>query len=206
MIVIIDYKMGNVSSVEKIFKAIYSDKVIVSNSHEDIAKAKFLVLPGVGAFGDGMNNLRSLGLIDVLNKKVLEEKVPFLGICLGMQLLAEIGNEFGRNQGLGWVQGEVIKLKVPNSLRLPHVGWNDINIQKDDILLQDLPDNNFYFVHSYHLTVADNSLVTSICDYGQNFIATIRKNNIFATQFHPEKSQVAGLKVLNNFLQFGANA
>ena len=206
MLVIIDYKMGNVASVAKTFKAIYPDQVLVSNAAADIDQARFIVLPGVGAFGDGMSNLRQLGLVEILNDKVLKGKTPFLGICLGMQLLAEVGNEFGRHDGLGWIQGEVVKLQTANNLRLPHVGWNEIIVQKDDALLRDLLDNNFYFVNSYHLKVADSSLVTSTCDYGQPFVATIRKDNIFATQFHPEKSQTAGLKLLHNFLNLSGHA
>src|SRR3989338_251368 len=198
-IVIINYRMGNVASVQKGFKKIGAE-TILSHEKNDIENADYLVLPGVGAFGDGMKNLKELGLIEILNNRVLHEKTPFLGICLGMQLLATTGYEFAETPGLGWIKGKVIKLSVPEKFRLPHVGWDDIEIKRDTLLLQNIPGQNFYFVHSYHLAPYDASVVTSICTYGQDLAATIEKGNIYATQFHPEKSQTSGLMVLKNFL------
>ncbi len=198
MVVIIDYNMGNVASVEKAFKAL-DVAAVVSHNKSDIEEAQYLVLPGVGAFGDGIKNLQALDLVDILHKKVVEDGVPFLGICLGMQLIAEVGYEFGAHKGLGWVAGEVAKLES-KKLHLPHVGWNDVTVVKDDILFKDITDKNFYFVHSYFLNCVNASIVSATCEYGQRFAAAIRQDNIFATQFHPEKSQGSGLRLLQNFL------
>lgn len=187
--------MGNVASVKKAFEKIGAN-VKISNSKQDIEKAGFLILPGVGAFGDGMANLTRLGLIDVLNKAVIKNRTPFLGICLGMQLLADKGHEFGLHKGLGWIKGETIKLK---SNRLPHIGWNDVKILKND-LFTEIPDKNFYFVHSYVLSPTNKKIIASTTKYGTVFPSSIQYKNIFATQFHPEKSQLTGLKLLENFL------
>lgn len=191
--------MGNVASVSKALDKLgFRNKL--SNKTSDIEKATHLILPGVGAFGDGMKNLIRSGVIDVLTKRI-KAGIPFLGICLGMQLLAEKGFEFGEHKGMGLIEGEVIKLKAP---RLPHVGWNDIKKRKNSLILKDLPDNNFYFVHSYVLKPKDNSVISATCKHGREFPAAIQKGNIFATQFHPEKSQGAGLKLLQNFLNYNA--
>jgi len=197
--IIIDYEMGNVASVAKALDKL-AIKNKLSNRKSDIKKATHLILPGVGAFGDGIKNLTKLGLVDILNKKVVQDKTPFLGICLGMQLLAEKGHEFGEHAGLGWIKGETIKLNSPT---LPHIGWNDIKILKDDIL-KNIPDKNFYFVHSYVLKPADKKIIIATCKYGVEFPAVIRHKNIFATQFHPEKSQLSGLKVIDNFIKQNA--
>ncbi len=199
-VTIIDYGMGNVASVKKAFEKVGA-QVKISNSKKDIEGAEYLVLPGVGAFGDGMKNLIKLNLVDLLNKAVIKDGKPFFGICLGMQLLAETGREFGAHSGLGWIKGETVKLKSP---RLPHVGWNNINILKKDIF-QNIPDDNFYFVHSYVLKPKNKFITTSTCKYGTAFPASIQYKNIYATQFHPEKSQLAGLKVLENFLSHAKN-
>ena len=189
--------MGNVASVKKAFEKIGA-QVKISHSKKEIEKAEYLVLPGVGAFGDGIKNLTKLNLIDILNKAVLKDGKPFLGICLGMQLLTEVGYEFGTHSGLGWIKGETVKLKAP---RLPHIGWNNIKILKKDVF-EGIPDDNFYFVHSYILKPKNKSVITSVCKYGARFPASIQYKNIFATQFHPEKSQLSGLKMLDNFLNF----
>lgn len=194
-VTIIDYGMGNVASVKKAFEKIGA-RVKISNSKKDIEKAEYLVLPGVGAFGDGIKKLTELNLVDILNETVIKGGKPFLGICLGMQLLSEVGYEFGTHNGLGWIKGETIKLQA---LRLPHVGWDNIKILKKD-LFRDIPDDNFYFVHSYVLKPKNSSIITSVCKYGTEFPASIKHKNIFATQFHPEKSQLGGLKLLENFL------
>ncbi|MCD4761437.1 imidazole glycerol phosphate synthase subunit HisH [bacterium] len=199
MILIIDYNMGNVASVKKAFKKI-SSEAIISKDKEKIKKAKYIVLPGVGAFGDGMKNLKKFDLIEPLYKKVIKEKTPFLGICLGMQLLAEKSFEFGEHHGLGWIRGEVIKLNTKKNLRLPHIGWNDIKIKQKNKIFKNITDYNFYFVHSYRLIPDNKSIITSTCQYGDEFASSIQQNNIFATQFHPEKSQITGLQLLKNFL------
>jgi len=199
-VLIVDYQMGNVASVKKAFQKIGADAIISANPAE-INAATHLVLPGVGAFPDGIKNLKKNGLAEILNQKVLREKTPILGICLGMQLMAKKSFEFGEYDGLGWLNGEVKKLSAENT-RLPHMGWNDIEIISSEDILKDIPDKNFYFVHSYHLDCVEKDIVTSYCEYGQKFIASVRKDNIFAVQFHPEKSQTSGLKVLKNFLTY----
>ncbi|MDO8496885.1 MAG: imidazole glycerol phosphate synthase subunit HisH [bacterium] len=198
-IVVIDYNMGNVASVAKALNKLgFKNKL--SSKKSDIEKATHLILPGVGAFGDGIKNLTELGLVNLLTKRVAEQGTPFLGICLGMQLLAERGHEFGVHEGLGWIKGEVIKLKSP---KLPHTGWNNIKIIKKSIL-DNIPDDNFYFVHSYVLKPKNKSIIAATCKYGVEFPAVIQYKNIFATQFHPEKSQLSGLAVINNFIKYNA--
>ena len=199
-VVIIDYKMGNVASVKKAFEKIGA-KTKISHLEKDIKNACYLVLPGVGAFGEGMKNLTEQRLIGLLQEQVVEKGIPFLGICLGMQLLAEKSYEFGTHEGLGWIKGETVKLTAP---RLPHTGWNNVKIVKE-YMFQNIPDNNFYFVHSYAFSPKNKSAVAATCLYGQTaFAAAVQKDNIFATQFHPEKSQSAGLKVLENFLNYNS--
>ncbi|OGN18315.1 MAG: imidazole glycerol phosphate synthase, glutamine amidotransferase subunit [Candidatus Yanofskybacteria bacterium RIFCSPHIGHO2_12_FULL_41_9] len=198
-VVIIDYQMGNVASVIKAFEKLGA-KIKLSRNKNDIEKAEYLVLPGVGAFGDGMKNLKQFGIIDVLSRQV-KKGVPFLGICLGMQLLAERGYEFGECKGLGWIKGKVIKLKSPT---VPHIGWNDVKVTKNKKILSNLPDNNFYFIHSYFLKPNNKSIIAATCKHGHEFTAAIEQGNIWGTQFHPEKSQSSGLKVLDNFLNYHA--
>lgn len=205
MVVIIDYNMGNVASVLKAFQKIGAE-AIISHQPAEIEKATYLVLPGVGAFGDGMKNLQQCGLVGLLGEKVLKDKTPFLGICLGMQLLADSGTEFGNHTGLGWVRGSVVKLKGDAALRLPHVGWNDVAVEHSSTLFAEVTDPNFYFVHSYHLECADADVTAATCTHGQPFTAALQQDNIMATQFHPEKSQTSGLQVLRNFLAFSLHA
>ncbi|HIP36691.1 MAG TPA: imidazole glycerol phosphate synthase subunit HisH [Crocinitomix sp.] len=199
-IVIIDYKMGNLKSVEKAFAKVGAD-VIISNDSQIIKNASKIVLPGVGAFKDGMKYLKELGLIDVLHKEVLQNKKPFLGICLGMQLIAKKSYENGKTEGLGWIDGIVVKFDSSN-LKVPHVGWNNVTYKKENVLFKDIPNSSdFYFVHSYHFTSLEDA-VTSSTDYGDDFVSSLQKENIFAVQFHPEKSQKVGLKFLENFVSF----
>ncbi len=205
MITIIDYGMGNLHSVSKAVEAAGGD-VIVSEKHEDIRAAEKIILPGVGAFGIGMQNLQKLDLIPVLHEEVIEKKKPLLGICLGMQLLAKDSEEHGHHKGLGFIEASVKKFTFPvesKELKVPHVGWNEITIKKlDNPLLTKLPKKpTFYFVHSYYVTCNEN-IVAATCDYGGEFTAAIWKDNIFATQFHPEKSQQIGLQVLENFIKW----
>ena len=196
-IVIIDYGMGNLRSVQKAFEHVGHD-ALISHNQDDIRNASKIILPGVGAFKDAMHNLHSLGLIDLLNEEILEKKKPFLGICLGMQLIATKSYEFGETQGLGWIDAQVVPF--PNSeLKIPHVGWNSVQYANPSGLFESIPDNSdFYFVHSYYFDT-NRTYATGICDYGTKFIASVQKENIYATQFHPEKSQIHGLKIIENF-------
>lgn len=197
-IVIIDYKMGNLRSVQKAFEHV-GESAIISNDLSIIQNASKLVLPGVGAFKDAMHNLRELGLIDVLNDEVIRNKKPFLGICLGMQLIATKSYEFGETQGLGWIDAKIIRFE-DSGLKIPHVGWNNVTFENPSPLYADIPNNSdFYFVHSYYFD-ADHQYATGITHYGCDFIASVQKGNIFATQFHPEKSQKYGLKIIENFV------
>ncbi|PIF03807.1 MAG: imidazole glycerol phosphate synthase subunit HisH [Arcobacter sp.] len=199
-LVIIDYKMGNLRSVQKAFEKVGVD-AIISHDHKTILKASKLVLPGVGAFKDGMKYLQELGLIEILNKKVIEEKTPLLGICLGMQLLAKKSTENGETLGLGFIDAEVVKFKFDvKHLKIPHVGWNEISYQKEKSnLFKDIENRkDFYFVHSYYFK-PNEEVTIATTNYGFEFTSAIAKNNIFATQFHPEKSQSDGLQMLKNF-------
>lgn len=200
MPLIVDYGMGNIRSVAKSFEAV-GEKVSVSSSAEDVRKCDSLVLPGVGAFGDAMVNLDRLGLTKPLIEAITVQKKPFLGICLGMQLLAELSFEHGEHRGLGLVKGSVRRLPNLPDVRVPHVGWNDIQIRSPGSrLFQGLgPSAAFYFVHSYHLGEPPESIVAATCTHGSEFVAAVVTNNIFAVQFHPEKSQKAGQLLLRNF-------
>jgi len=202
-IVIIDYNMGNLRSVQKAFEKVGCNAMI-TNDHDSIRAADKIVLPGVGAFKDGMQHLEKLGLVELLNEEILVNNKPFLGICLGMQLIAKKSYEHGETLGLNWIDAEVIKFDFSDrdkKLKVPHVGWNDVKYRNKNILFQDITDNNdFYFVHSYHFSTEEN-VVSSTSDYGFDFISSVNKDNIFAFQFHPEKSQTAGLKILENFIK-----
>ena len=202
MIVIIDYNLGNLGSVLKAFKAIRK-KAVITNVVSDILKADRIVLPGVGSFGDGMKNLRQFNLAEPLKEALLYQKKPFLGICLGMQLLATEGFEFGWHKGLGIVKGRVEKIKITDlALRLPHMGWNDVVPYGGCPLFVDIDENDpsFYFAHSYHFIPESERVIAGITNYGVDLVAAIHHENIMATQFHPEKSQANGLQVLKNFL------
>ena len=201
MIVIIDYGMGNLRSVEKAIKFCGGDPV-VSNKIDDLKKAEKIVLPGVGAFGEGIKNLKKYDLIKTLGNEVLVNKKPFLGICLGMQLLAKRSYEFGEHKGLGWFDADVKKFSFNNKLKVPHVGWNDIIIKKEISLFDKISLRNpsFYFVHSYYMKNNNPEDIVATCNYGFEFTAAINKENIFATQFHPEKSQNNGLNLLTEFV------
>ncbi|MDD3854516.1 MAG: imidazole glycerol phosphate synthase subunit HisH [Sulfurimonas sp.] len=199
-IVIIDYGMGNLRSVQKAFEKV-GFSAIITRDFSQIQKASHIVLPGVGAFGDAMTNLNNLGLVELLNTQVLEYKKPFLGICLGMQLLAKKGYEFGEHDGLGWIDANVVRFKDDN-LKIPHVGWNNVDFHNPSALFKDIPDHSdFYFVHSYYFD-APSTYAIGYCNYGVKFVCAIQKENIFATQFHPEKSQIHGLKIIENFANF----
>jgi glutamine amidotransferase len=198
---IIDYGMGNVASVEKAltFLGIPSK---ITKDQSDIASADFIILPGVGAFNQGMQNLRESGLIEVLNLEVIDKKKPFMGICLGMQLIADRGYEPSSCKGLGWIEGEVTKIKEPGK-SIPHLGWNEISARENSIMSK-FDNKDFYFIHSYHFDVKDPSRIMATVNYGKDYVAVVQKDNIFATQFHPEKSQTIGLALIKNFFEFYA--
>jgi glutamine amidotransferase len=201
MIGIIDYGLGNLRSVLGAVEKLGHQGAISANP-STLELADKLILPGVGAFGDGMRNLNERGLIGPLGNLVQTQKKPILGICLGFQLLAETSTEFGEQTGLGWIPGHVKRMEPgTDALRIPHVGWNDLEQSGDCILFDEIPDPAlFYFVHSYHLET-DAAITVGTCTYGRPFTAAIQSGNVFGTQFHPEKSQQHGLKVLRNFLE-----
>ncbi len=200
-ICILDYGSGNVASVFNMLKFIEFDPEI-SNDKKKIRDASHVILPGVGSYNSGMEKIKRKLPIDCLENEILKKGKPFLGICLGMQVLSTVGYEFGKYQGLNWVEGEVKELDVKKSI-LPHVGWNEVNAEsKNNILFNNIDnDENFYFVHSYHFKSFNkkNILATSI--YEETFASAIRKDNVFGVQFHPEKSQKSGMKLLRNFLK-----
>lgn len=200
MVAIIDYGMGNVASVQKALRFLGVNSIVTSN-FDEINNSKYIILPGVGSFRQAMENLEKRKLIPFLKEKVAEGK-PFFGICLGMQLLAEKGYEDGITDGLGFIEGNVIRIPVED-LPIPHIGWNNISIQIPQYF-SNLTDNNFYFVHSYFFNAKNAVDISATVKYGQDLVAVVQKNNVFGTQFHPEKSQTAGLQVLKNFIDFYA--
>lgn len=203
MLAIVDYGMGNIRSISNALNLL-GEEVIITDKPNALSDAEAIILPGVGAFSDGIRNLKKKGLIQVLEKEVIEKQKPYLGICLGLEFLAEKSLEGGTHEGLGWIKGIVTKIQTNDpQFKVPHIGWNDTKILKNNGLFKDIEDPTFYYVHSFYLKVDDSEkdIITSICDYGGTQItATIQKNNIYATQFHPEKSQLTGIKLLKNFL------
>ena len=198
-ILILDYGSGNVKSVFNICKFIHNN-TIVSNDVEDIKKSSHIILPGVGSFKNSMERIKkNLPLEEIYNKIVINEK-PFLGICVGMQVLADKGYEFGECQGLGLIKGSVKKLKT-NKYPLPNIGWNNITIEKDNYLFKHLDNNNsFYFVHSFIFDPKNEQNIIASSIYENKFVCAIQNKNIFGVQFHPEKSQKSGIQLLKNFI------
>jgi imidazole glycerol-phosphate synthase subunit HisH len=202
-LVIIDYSLGNLGSMANMFKKIGAEAV-VSADPLIIGKADKIILPGVGAFDGGMKNLMSQGLLQVLSKRVLENKVPILGVCLGMQLLSKSSAE-GELPGLGWVEAETIHFKFQDAntnLKIPHMGWNQLTVCQSHPLFTGLEEvNRFYFVHSYHVVCENPNNVLATTSYGLHFTSAVVKDNIMGVQFHPEKSHKFGMRLLKNFTE-----
>lgn len=199
MIAIIDYDAGNIKSVEKAISYLGYESVI-TNDKDVILNAEKVILPGVGSFGDAMSKLNHYGLVDVI-KKVIEKKTPFLGICLGLQLLYESSEESEGVEGLSILKGKIKKIPDGEYKKIPHMGWNSLSLKGEGKLFKDIPDNPYvYFVHSYYLEADEIDTVKGTCEYNTCIHATVEKDNVFACQFHPEKSSDTGLKILSNFL------
>lgn len=198
---VVDYGLGNLASVAAAIERVGGEAVI-SFDHATLMQCDRFILPGVGAFPDGMANLHQRGLLGVLTHLVCERQRPILGVCLGFQLLARRSSEFGETQGLGWIDADVDRLRpIDSDLRVPHVGWNDFSKIGEQPLFADVPDDAlFYYVHSYHMICHRSEDVAGTVDYGQPIVAAIRRGNVHGTQFHPEKSQRHGLRVLQNFI------
>ncbi|MGA2616392.1 MAG: imidazole glycerol phosphate synthase subunit HisH [Thermoguttaceae bacterium] len=200
MIAIIDYGMGNLRSVQKAFEKVGHEAVVTSDAAV-LARAAKVVLPGVGAFEDCMAELRSRGLVGPV-RAAIDSGRPFLGICLGLQLLFDVSYENGRHPGLGVLRGEVLRFELPPEYSVPHMGWNQLSIRRPVPLLAGLAEGTFvYFVHSYYVVPEDAEVVATETEYGLSFCSMIWRDNIFATQFHPEKSQADGLRILRNFAE-----
>lgn len=197
VVTLVDYGMGNLGSVKKAFEYLGFEVKLASKGFE-LERADCLVLPGVGAFKEAMERLKSKGIKGEIRKKVLQDKIPFLGICLGMQLLFEFSYE-GESEGLNIIEGKVKLFPKKEGVKIPHMGWNKINVVKDSPLLKGLDGQYFYFVHSYYVDTPDGDIISSTCIHGIEFTASVERENIFATQFHPEKSGETGLYLLKNF-------
>ena len=204
-VTIVDYKSGNISSVINSFKEVAKDKVNieVTSDLNKIKSSDKVVLPGQGSFKscvDALNKIK--GLTDTLNEFAINYKKPLLGICVGLQMFADVGYEETETKGLGWISGKVSKINNQNGkYKLPHIGWNQINIVKDSKIFKDIENNShMYFVHSYEFVPKDNSVTAATTDYASNIVCAVEKENIFGTQFHPEKSDKTGLKIIDNFI------
>ena len=205
-VTIVDYNSGNISSVINSFQEVAKDKVniAVTSDLNKIKSSDKIVLPGQGSFKSCVDALNSIkGLVDILNDCVIGKKKPLLGICVGLQMFADIGYEEKETKGLGWISGKVIKIDNQNGkYKLPHIGWNEINIVKDSKIFKEIESNShMYFVHSYEFVHEDKSVISATTDYSSNIVCSIEKENIFGTQFHPEKSDKVGLKIIDNFIK-----
>ena len=203
-VAIIDYGRGNLRSVANAIEYCGADAVVTADPSV-IDDASHIILPGVGAFGDAMAALNATGLPEILRRQVFEKGKPFLGVCLGMQLLADRGLEHGDHRGLGWIAGDVVRMAPGlDGLKIPHMGWNNIELVSSHPLFAKFRPGQltFYFVHSYHFRTATPDTVLATCDFGAAFTAVVAKDNIVATQFHPEKSQDSGVELLENFVKW----
>ena len=200
MIAIIDYDAGNIKSVEKALQKL-GQEVVITRDAETILNADKVILPGVGAFGDAMNNLKKYNLDQVIYQ-VVEKNIPFLGICLGLQLLFERSDESKGVDGLGILKGEILRIPDQDELKIPHMGWNSLHLQNDGRLFRGLEENAYvYFVHSFYLKAEDEGIVKATTEYSTHIHASVEKGNVFACQFHPEKSSDVGLQILKNFVE-----
>jgi glutamine amidotransferase len=204
-VTIVDYNSGNISSVINSFKEVAGDrvKIEVTSDLNNIKSSDKVVLPGQGSFKscvDALNNIN--GLVETLNDFAISKKKPLLGICVGLQMFADVGYEEIETKGLGWISGKVSKIDNHNGkYKLPHIGWNQINILKESNIFKDIKNNShMYFVHSYEFVPEDKNVVSAITEYSSNIVCSVEKENIFGTQFHPEKSDKIGLKIINNFI------
>ena len=205
MIVIVDYDVGNIGSILNMLRKVNADAVC-SSAEDTIERAEKLILPGVGSFDQAISKLHASGLVPVLNHKIHQDRTPILGICLGMQLFAQSSEE-GKSRGLGWLDAAVKRFdfnKGPPNLKIPHMGWNRVEIRKTNDLFRDMDQTHrFYFVHSYHIVCHDKNDVIGSTRYGYPFVSMIQKDNIFGVQFHPEKSHRYGMRILKNFSELG---
>ena len=200
MIAIIDYDAGNMKSVEKALQFLEAE-VMVTRDKNAILAADQVILPGVGAFGEAMEKLESYGLIDVIHQ-VVAKGTPFLGICLGMQLLFDQSEESGGVKGLGLLRGEIVKIPSKEGLKIPHIGWNSLKFPHKSVLFDGISEDSYvYFVHSYYLKAADEGIVTATTEYSTHIHASVEQGNVFACQFHPEKSSDIGIQILKNFVE-----
>ncbi|MBQ7926224.1 MAG: imidazole glycerol phosphate synthase subunit HisH [Lachnospiraceae bacterium] len=204
MIAIIDYDAGNIKSVEKAL-LLLGEEVKITRNAEEILSADGVILPGVGAFGDAMEKLHAYGLVEVI-KEAVRRQIPFLGICLGLQLLFESSEEAPGVQGLGVLPGKILRIPAAEGLKIPHIGWNNLKFPHQGRLFRGLQEDSFvYFVHSYYLEAGEESMVMATTEYGTLIHASVEKGNVFACQFHPEKSSNVGLQILRNFVQITKN-
>lgn len=200
MIAIIDYDAGNIKSVEKALLHL-GQKVKITDQAHEILLADKVVLPGVGAFGDAMGNLDRRGLVPII-REVVEKGTPFLGICLGLQLLFERSDETPGVEGLGILPGEILRIPAEEGLKIPHMGWNSLHLEHGGRLFENVSEQSYvYFVHSYYLKAAEEEIVKASTEYGVHIHASVEKGNVFACQFHPEKSSEVGLRILKNFVE-----
>lgn len=204
MIAIIDYDAGNMKSVEKAFQFL-GEEVVLTRNRDEISGADAVVLPGVGAFGDAMEKLHRYGLVEVL-KEVSKKQIPFLGICLGLQLLFEKSDESPGVEGLGILKGKIMHIPADAGVKIPHIGWNSLTFPTKGRLFQNILEQSYvYFVHSYYLKAEDEGIVTAVTEYGTTIHASVEQGNVFACQFHPEKSSETGLQILQNFISIAKN-
>ena len=200
MIGIIDYDAGNIKSVEKALHYL-GEQTVVSRDPQVLLHADKVILPGVGSFGDAMNNLNKFGLVPVI-RQIADQKTPFLGICLGLQLLFESSEETPGVEGLGLLKGKIVKIPPAEGLKIPHMGWNSLKYPNEGRLFRGIPEDSYvYFVHSYYLKAEDESIVTATTEYSTLIHASVESGNVFACQFHPEKSSDIGIQILKNFVE-----